>query len=130
MRIITFGTFDIFHIGHLNIIERAKALGSHLTVGISSDQLNFTKKKRYPVCGEAERLHIVAALRCVDHVFIEESLELKADYIKRYQADCLVMGDDWDGKFDHLKSICEVIYLPRTPSISTTERIQVVKSKD
>ena len=128
MRVITFGTFDMFHIGHLNIIERAKALGNHLTVGVSSDQLNFSKKQRYPICAELERLHIIAALRCVDHVFIEESLELKAEYIERYQADCLVMGSDWEGKFDHFKSICEVIYLPRTPSISTTERIEVVKS--
>lgn len=128
MRIITFGTFDMFHIGHLNIIERSKALGVHLTVGVSSDALNFAKKGRNPICPELERMHIIAALRCVDHVFLEESLELKEEYIKRYKADCLVMGNDWKGRFDHLKSVCEVIYLPRTPSISTTERIEVVKS--
>ena len=128
MRIITFGTFDMFHIGHLNIIERAKALGTNLTVGISSDQLTYYKKKRFPICNEIDRLHIVAALRCVDNVFIEKSLELKDEYIRRYQADCLVMGDDWKGKFDHLNNICEVIYLPRTPSVSTTMLIEVMKS--
>ena len=68
-------------------------------------------------------------MRCVDEVFLEESLELKAEYIKYYNADILVMGDDWQGKFDHLKDICQVIYLPRTPSVSTTEIIEVVKTK-
>lgn len=127
MNIITFGTFDMFHIGHLNILERAKALGLTLTVGVSSDALNFSKKRRNPVCDEKDRMRIVAALTCVDNVFLEESLELKAEYIKRYQADCLVMGDDWEGRFDHLSHLCKVIYLPRTPAISTTQLIEVVK---
>ncbi|ACJ31670.1 Cytidyltransferase-like protein [Shewanella piezotolerans WP3] len=127
MRIITFGTFDMFHIGHLNIIERAKKVGTHITVGVSSDALNFSKKQRYPVCNERDRMRIVSALGCVDEVFLEESLELKAEYIKVHKADCLVMGDDWEGKFDHLKPLCDVIYLPRTPAISTTQLIEVVK---
>lgn len=127
MRIITFGTFDMFHVGHLSIIERAKDLGAHLTVGVSSDSLNFSKKQRYPICTENERMRIVKALACVDDVFLEESLDLKELYIKKYQADCLVMGDDWENKFDHLKSICKVIYLPRTPAISTTQLIEVVR---
>ncbi|QLE87516.1 adenylyltransferase/cytidyltransferase family protein [Shewanella sp. Scap07] len=127
MKIITFGTFDMFHIGHLNIMERAKAVGCHLTVGVSSDALNFSKKQRYPVCSERDRMRIVSALGCVDEVFLEESLELKAEYIKQHNADCLVMGDDWLGKFDHLKPLCEVLYLPRTPAISTTQLIEVVK---
>lgn len=127
MRIITFGTFDMFHIGHLNIMERAKASGTHLTVGVSSDALNFSKKQRFPVCCERDRMRIVKALACVDEVFLEDSLELKAEYIAAHKADCLVMGDDWQGKFDHLKPLCEVIYLPRTPAISTTQLIEVVK---
>ncbi|MCL1062986.1 adenylyltransferase/cytidyltransferase family protein [Shewanella benthica] len=127
MRIITFGTFDMFHIGHLSIIERAKELGGHLTVGVSSDALNFSKKQRFPICSERDRMRIVKALSCVDEVFLEESLELKAEYINAHRADCLVMGDDWLGKFDELKPLCDVIYLPRTPAISTTQLIEVVR---
>ncbi|RHW77669.1 adenylyltransferase/cytidyltransferase family protein [Colwellia sp. RSH04] len=129
MRVITFGTYDIFHVGHVNIIERAKLHGDHLIVGVSSDKLNIAKKGRPPVYSEDDRQHIIRSLRCVDDVFLEESLELKAEYIKYYNADILVMGDDWEGKFDHLNDICQVIYLPRTPSISTTEIIEVVKTK-
>ena len=120
MRVITFGTYDLFHIGHLKIIERARALGDHLTVGISTDALNFSKKAIYPSYSEGERLQIVAALRAVDEVFLEESLEKKADYIREHRADILVMGDDWAGKFDDLSSLCKVVYLPRTEGISTT----------
>lgn len=129
MRVITFGTYDIFHVGHVNIIERAKLHGDHLIVGVSSDKLNVSKKGRPPVYCEEDRQHIIRSMRCVDEVFLEESLELKAEYIKYYNADILVMGDDWQGKFDHLKDICQVIYLPRTPSVSTTEIIEVVKTK-
>lgn len=129
MRVITFGTYDIFHVGHVNIIERAKLHGDHLIVGVSSDKLNISKKGRPPIYCEEDRQHIIRSMRCVDDVFLEESLELKADYIKYYNADILVMGDDWQGKFDHLKDICQVIYLPRTPSVSTTEIIEVVKTK-
>ncbi|TKB47590.1 glycerol-3-phosphate cytidylyltransferase [Ferrimonas sediminicola] len=128
MRVITFGTFDMFHVGHLNIIERARALGDSLVVGVSSDALNFSKKSRYPVCNERDRSRIIGALAAVDEVFLEESLELKAEYIQKHQADILVMGDDWNGKFDHLSDLCKVVYLPRTPAISTTELIEVVKS--
>lgn len=128
MRVITFGTFDVFHPGHVNILERAKLHGSHLIVGVSSDELNKSKKGRYPIYCEEDRMHIIRSLRCVDEVFTEESLELKEHYIKYYNADILIMGDDWQGKFDHLNEICEVIYLPRTPSVSTTEIIEIVKS--
>ncbi|NRD72062.1 adenylyltransferase/cytidyltransferase family protein [Shewanella sp. VB17] len=126
MRVITFGTFDMFHIGHLNIIERASQVGIHLTVGVSSDELNFSKKQRFPICNERDRMRIVHALSCVNEVFLEESLELKAQYIKTHKADCLVMGDDWLGKFDEFKPLCDVIYLPRTPAISTTQLIEIV----
>jgi len=126
-RVITFGTFDVFHVGHVNILERAASYGDYLIVGISSDELNFSKKNRYPIYSESSRCKIISSLKCVNEIFIEESLELKADYIKKYNADTLVMGDDWVNRFDWVKDYCEVIYLPRTPSISTTEIIEVVR---
>lgn len=128
-RIITFGTFDVFHVGHINILERAKELGDCLIVGVSSDQLNFNKKKRYPIYSQSDRLKIISSLKFVDEVFVEESLELKLEYIKRFKAEVLVMGDDWAGRFDWVKDECDVVYLPRTPSISTTEIIEIVRSK-
>ncbi|MGL6160843.1 MULTISPECIES: adenylyltransferase/cytidyltransferase family protein [unclassified Microbulbifer] len=127
MRVITFGTYDVFHLGHLRLLERAAALGDSLVVGVSSDQLNYTKKQRYPVYDQASRMAIVAALRCVDDVFLEESLERKREYILAYEADILVMGDDWAGRFDFCSDICRVVYLPRTPSISTTQLIEVIR---
>ena len=125
--VITFGTFDVFHVGHLRVIERAAALGDRLVVGVSADALNLRKKGREPVFSQAERMAIVGALRMVDEVFVEESLELKRDYIGQFHADVLVMGDDWAGRFDEFRALCEVVYLPRTPSISTTEIIEVIK---
>lgn len=130
MRVITFGTFDMFHVGHLRILERAKEQGNTLIVGVSSDKLNFSKKGRNPICNERDRMHIIKALGVVDEVFIEESMELKAEYIKKYKADRLVMGDDWAGRFDEMKELCDVVYLSRTPSISTTELIEVVRGLD
>lgn len=125
---ITFGTFDVFHVGHLRVIERAAALGDRLVVGVSADALNLRKKGREPVFSQAERLEIVAALKPVDEVFLEESLELKRDYITHYAADVLVMGDDWAGRFDEFRDVCEVVYLPRTPAISTTALIEKISS--
>jgi glycerol-3-phosphate cytidylyltransferase len=125
--IITFGTFDVFHAGHLQILQRAASLGQVLIVGVSTDQLSYEKKARPTVYSEKERLAIVSAIRHVDHVFLEESLEKKSDYIKEYQADILVMGDDWRGKFDIFSNLCEVVYFPRTPAISTTELIERIQ---
>ena len=124
---ITFGTFDVFHVGHLRLLERAGACGDRLVVGVSTDQLNIEKKGRSPVYHQDERREIVRALKCVDEVFYEESLDLKGDYIKQFEADILVMGDDWSGKFDHFSSQCEVMYLPRTPAISTTVVIEKIR---
>lgn len=125
--VITFGTFDVLHYGHLRILERAKECGNRLIVGVSSDALNYSKKQRYPIYSEKHRVRLVGSLSVVDQVFVEESLELKGDYIREFSADVLVMGDDWKGKFDHLKELCGVIYLPRTPSISTTTIIEIIK---
>ncbi len=125
--VITFGTFDVFHVGHLRLLERAREFGDRLVVGVSTDRLNESKKGRAPVYPEDERRAIVAALSCVDEVFYEESLELKGDYITRYRAHVLVMGDDWEGRFDEFGELCEVVYLPRTPAISTTEVIEKIR---
>ncbi|MDU5688021.1 MAG: adenylyltransferase/cytidyltransferase family protein [Kluyvera cryocrescens] len=128
-KVITFGTFDVFHVGHINIIERAASMGDYLIVGVSSDALNHSKKGRSPIYSEDDRIKIISSLKFVNEVFLEESLELKIDYIRKYDADLLVMGDDWKGRFDWVNSECEVVYLPRTPSISTTEIIEVVKKR-
>lgn len=127
-KVITFGTFDVFHVGHVNILQRARDLGDHLTVGVSSDELNENKKGRAPVYRLDHRMKIVSALECVDAVFVEESLEKKPEYIQEHDADVLVMGDDWEGRFDDMREYCEVVYLPRTPSISTTALIEVVRN--
>lgn len=126
-RVITFGTFDVFHLGHLNILQRAAECGDYLIVGVSTDKLSYRKKGRNPVYTEDERGAIVRALRCVDEVFLECSLEEKETYVKNSRADLLVMGDDWAGKFDWLKNVCDVVYLPRTPSVSTTEIIERIR---
>ena len=124
--VVTFGTFDVFHVGHLRVIERAAALGERLVVGVSADALNLRKKGREPVFSQAERMEIVGALKVVDGVFVEESLELKRHYLVEHGADVLVMGDDWKGRFDEFGDICEVVYLPRTPAISTTALIEKI----
>lgn len=126
--VITFGTFDVFHVGHVRMLQRAAEYGDRLVVGVSADALNVQKKGRAPVFNQDERMEIVASLRCVDEVFVEESLEQKRDYILTYAADVLVMGDDWAGKFDWVSDACEVVYLPRTPSVSTTGLIEHISS--
>lgn len=127
-KIITFGTFDVFHVGHVNILQRAASLGDCLLVGISTDALNFSKKGRNPVYNQDDRMRIVNGLRYVNLCFFEESLEKKREYILQYEADVLVMGDDWKGRFDEFSNICEVVYLERTPSVSTTQIIEVISS--
>ncbi|MEO7130604.1 MAG: adenylyltransferase/cytidyltransferase family protein [Dermatophilaceae bacterium] len=122
--VITFGTFDVFHVGHVRVLQRAADLGDRLVVGVSADALNVAKKGRPPVFSQDERLEIVSSLKVVDEVFLEESLEQKRDYIVEHQADVLVMGDDWAGKFDWVSDVCEVVYLERTPSVSTTGLIE------
>lgn len=125
VRVITYGTFDLFHYGHLRILERAAALGDILLVGISTDEFNQVKGKacQYPY---RERAAIVNAIQCVDMVFPEQCWEQKEADVLTYGADVLVMGDDWAGKFDHLKHCCDVVYLPRTEGISSTMIKQLI----
>lgn len=127
-RVLTFGTFDVFHVGHLRLLQRARAQGDCLIVGISTDEMNQSKKQRAPVYSLAERMEIVSGLRCVDEVFPEESMELKREYLVQHRANILVMGDDWRGRFDEFSDLCEVRYLTRTPSISTTVTIEKIRS--
>lgn len=118
-RVITYGTYDLFHIGHLNMLKRARGLGDYLMVAISTDDFNTGKHKQcvYPY---AHRAQIVEAIRFVDKVIPEKSWEQKIEDIRNHSIDVFVIGDDWIGKFDFLKEYCEVIYLPRTKCISTT----------
>jgi glycerol-3-phosphate cytidylyltransferase len=119
--VITYGTFDLFHIGHLRLLERAAALGDRLFVGVSTDAFNVGKHKDC-VHSYAERARIVGALKVVDAVFPEENWEQKGHDVQRLDADVFVMGSDWRGEFDFLKAHCEVVYLDRTPGVSTTDR--------
>jgi len=129
-RVITFGTFDLLHIGHINILQRARNLGDYLMVGVSSDALNYSKKKFYPVYSQQDRISIISSLRFVDFTFLEESLEKKEEYICKYKADILVMGDDWTDKFNYLSHICKIIYLPRTENISTSEVKSIIIARN
>lgn len=117
--IITYGTFDIFHIGHLKLLERLKKLGDKLIVGVSTDEFNLLKNKRNLMSYE-DRAAIVASIKCVDLVIPENSWDQKIDDIKKYNVDIFGIGDDWIEQFDYLKDHCEVIYLPRTMNISST----------
>lgn len=118
--VITYGTFDILHVGHINLLKRARALGDRLVVGLSSDEFNQGKHKSSLLNFENRRV-VLESIRYVDEVFAEDNWEQKASDIVRYNADIFVMGDDWAGKFDFLNEYCKVQYVPRTPEISTTQ---------
>lgn len=122
--VLTYGTFDLFHIGHLRLLERAKALvgkDGKLIVSVSTDKFNWNAKQKKCAIPYEDRAAIVAALRCVDKVIPEECWEQKTTDVEKYNVDIFVMGNDWEGKFDFLKSQCEVVYLPRTEGISSTQ---------
>jgi glycerol-3-phosphate cytidylyltransferase len=119
--IITYGTFDLFHVGHLNLLNRARALGNRLVVALSTDEFNLRMKNKVTAIPYRDRKAILEALRCVDLVIPEENWEQKVHDVLRYQVDRFVMGHDWEGKFDFLQKHCEVVYLPRTENISSTE---------
>ena len=119
-RVITYGTFDLLHVGHINILRRAKEFGDFLIVAISSDQFNALKDKKAYYTFE-QRKAILEAVRYVDLVIPEDKWDQKKGDIQKYNVDLFVMGDDWKGKFDFLKDYCEVVYLPRTIGISTSK---------
>lgn len=119
-RVITYGTFDLLHYGHIRLLQRARAHGDYLIVALSTEEFNAGKDKRAYFPYE-ERKQMLEAIRYVDLVIPELTWEQKADDVVRYQVDTLVMGDDWAGKFDHFGELCEIVYLPRTPEISTTQ---------
>ena len=124
-RVITYGTYDILHYGHINLLKRARALGDYLIVVLSSDEFNKIKNKESYYTYEQRKM-ILEACRYVDLVVPEYTWEQKRDDVIKYQADIFVMGDDWQEKFDFLSDLCEVVYLPRTPDISTTKIKQEV----
>ncbi len=126
-KVITYGTFDLFHLGHLRILERAKSFGDYLVVAVSSDEFNSVKGKKcvYPF---DHRAKIVDAIKYVDKVIAEHNWEQKIEDIKKHNIDVFVMGEDWDGKFDFLKEYCDVVYLDRTKNISTTQIKSVLKN--
>lgn len=120
-KVITYGTFDLLHYGHVNLLQRAKAQGDYLIVAISTDEFNRNKKNKKCYFSYEERKRLVEAIRYVDLVIPEEDWEQKVEDVKEFKVDTFVIGDDWEGKFDFLKDYCEVVYLPRTPEVSTTQ---------
>ncbi|MBW7986561.1 glycerol-3-phosphate cytidylyltransferase [Lactobacillus helveticus] len=120
-KVITYGTFDLLHYGHVRLLKRAKELGDYLIVGLSTDEFNELKKHKEAYNTYPERKYILEAIRYVDKVIPEKDWDQKIDDIKKYDVDTFVMGSDWEGKFDFLKPYCKVVYLPRTPGISTTK---------
>lgn len=128
-KVLTYGTFDTMHWGHINILKRAAELGDYLLVGISSDEFNEKKgKKSYHEF--AIRKEMVESIVYVDKAIAENNWEQKIQDIIDYDIDIFVMGDDWIGKFDYLKEYCEVIYLPRTQSISSTQIKGILKNEE
>ncbi len=119
-RVITYGTFDLLHYGHINLLRRAKEYGDYLIVALSTDDFNTNKNKKCYFTYE-KRKQLLEAIRYVDLVIPEESWEQKVSDVKEFRVDTFVMGDDWEGKFDFLKEHCEVVYLSRTPEVSTSQ---------
>ena len=130
-RVITYGTFDVLHYGHINLLKRAKALGDYLIVAVSTDDFNEIKGKKAYHNYETRKM-MLEAVRYVDLVIPEENWEQKIDDVKKYDVDIVVMGSDWAGsdKFDYLKDYCEVVYLPRTEGVSTTKIKEELRLKE
>jgi glycerol-3-phosphate cytidylyltransferase len=127
--VITYGTFDLFHIGHLRLLKRLRELGDSLIVGVSTDDFNTQKGKKSIIRFE-DRIEIVRNLKCVDLAIPEESWDQKVQDIAKYGVSVFGMGHDWEGKFDYLSAHCEVVYLPRTDNISSTQIKQVLSVVD
>lgn len=119
--VITYGTFDLLHYGHVRLLKRAKALGDYLIVGLSTDEFNSMKKHKEAYNDYAERKYILESIKYVDKVIPEKDWDQKIADVKKYHVDIFVMGSDWKGQFDFLKPYCQVVYLPRTPGISTSK---------
>lgn len=119
-RVITYGTFDLLHYGHINLLRRARALGDYLIVALSTDEFNRDSKHKDCYFSFEQRKIILEAIRYVDLIIPETCWEQKVEDIGLYHVDTFVMGNDWEGKFDFLKEFCEVVYLPKTPEISST----------
>lgn len=120
-KVITYGTFDLLHYGHINLLRRAKAMGDYLIVALSTDDFNRKEKSKTCYFSYEQRKQLLESIRYVDLVIPEENWEQKISDIKEFKVDTFVIGDDWEGKFDFLKDYCEVVYLTRTPEISTTQ---------
>lgn len=125
--LLTYGTFDLFHVGHLRLLKRLSALGNKLIVGCSTDEFNEAKGKTTAI-PYAHRVEILEACRYVDQVIPEDNWAQKRDDVQRYGVSLFAMGDDWAGKFDDLRDLCDVLYLPRTENISTTELKALIQS--
>lgn len=128
-RVITYGTFDLLHYGHINLLRRAKSFGDYLIVGLSTDEFNMKSKNKKSYFSYEVRKQLLESIRYVDLVIPEKNWEQKEKDILEYRADIFIMGDDWRNKFDFLKNICEVIYLPRTPEISTSKIKEDISNK-
>jgi glycerol-3-phosphate cytidylyltransferase len=120
-KVITYGTFDLLHYGHINLLKRAKEKGDYLIVALSTDEFNWNSKQKKCYFSYEQRKLLLESIRYVDLVIPEENWEQKISDVKEFKVDTFVMGNDWEGKFAFLKDYCEVVYLPRTPEISTTQ---------
>ena len=129
-KVITYGTYDLLHYGHINLLKRAKELGDYLIVALSTDDFNRSQKNKVCYFPYEQRKQLLEAIRYVDLVIPEENWDQKISDIQEFRVDVFVMGDDWAGKFDFLKEYCEVVYFPRTPEISTTQIKKDLKDQD
>lgn len=129
-KVITYGSFDLLHYGHINLLKRAKRLGDFLIVALSTDEFNLKQKNKRSYFSYEERKQLLQAIRYVDLVIPEKSWEQKSKDIDLYDIDIFVIGDDWKGKFDFLNEKCDVVYLPRTPEISTTKIKKDIKESN
>lgn len=125
-KVITYGTFDLFHYGHIRLLQRARRLGDYLIVALSTDEFNAGKGKKSIMSFE-DRKEILEAIRYVDEVIPETSWDQKVEDVVEKKVDVFVMGDDWEGKFDFLKEYCDVVYLPRTANVSSTMLKEAIK---
>ena len=127
-KVITYGTFDLLHYGHINLLRRAKEMGDYLIVALSTDEFNWNSKHKKCYFSYEKRKQLLEAIRYVDLVIPEESWEQKISDVKEFRVDTFVIGDDWEGKFDFLKEYCEVVYLPRTPDVCSTQTKEYLKN--